>query len=163
MIPTLLLVGSNVEPQQHVPQAVQELRQLLAGLATSRVFLTPPVGDEDQPPFWNVAIKGFARGNLEVLQDELAAIEARHGRLRDPSRPCGPRTLDLDILLFGNTVGQFGKLQLPSPLLGTQAFVLLPAAEVAPDWVHPILGKPLQALAQALQHPGFPVVWEASP
>jgi 2-amino-4-hydroxy-6-hydroxymethyldihydropteridine diphosphokinase len=163
MTPVLLLLGSNVEPQRHIPQAVQELRTLFGELATSRVFLTPPVGDEAQPPFWNLAAKGCSSESLERLQRALAALEARHGRLRDPARPCGPRTLDLDILLFGSTVGKFGKLQLPSPLLVSQAFVLLPAAEVAPDWVHPVLGKTLRALAASLHHPGFPVVAEALP
>ncbi|MGC8916516.1 MAG: 2-amino-4-hydroxy-6-hydroxymethyldihydropteridine diphosphokinase [Thermoanaerobaculum sp.] len=147
MTEVLLLLGSNIHPERHIPAAKKAIRELLASCAFSRTFVTEPVGDPDQPAFWNVAARGLTPLAIEALQRELAELEARHGRQRDPARPCGPRTLDVDILLFGHQVGRFGALELPSPLLAREAFVLIPAAEVAPDWLHPVLGKTLGELA----------------
>ncbi|MFN3413954.1 MAG: 2-amino-4-hydroxy-6-hydroxymethyldihydropteridine diphosphokinase, partial [Thermoanaerobaculum sp.] len=142
MKPVLVLLGSNIQPERHIPQAKAELQQLVADCVFSRTYLTAPVGDPHQPSFWNLAAKGKTTLSVEVLQRQLALLEARHGRVRDPARPCGPRTLDLDLLLYDQLVGRFGSLELPSPLLSQQAFVLVPAAEVAPQWLHPVLQKP---------------------
>lgn len=161
MRPVLLLLGSNIEPERHIPQAKAELAALLASCCFSRTYLTAPVGDPDQPPFWNVAAKGLTGVSVEELQREIAELEARHGRMRDPRRPCGPRTLDLDLLLYDQLVGRFGSLELPAPLLAHEAFVLVPAAEVAPDWVHPVLGKPLAELAAAMETVGIEPLPEA--
>lgn len=155
MKPVLVLVGSNIEPERHIPQAKAELQQLLADCVFSRTYLTAPVGDPHQPPFWNLAAKGKTTLSVEELQHQLALLETRHGRVRDPARPCGPRTLDLDILLYDQEVGLYGSLQLPSPLLSREAFVLVPAAEVAPHWLHPVLKKPLAELAASLKAEGI--------
>lgn len=154
MTPVLVLLGSNIEPERHIPQAKAELAALLGRCSFSRIYVTEPVGDPDQPPFWNVAARGFTDLEVGDLQHQLAALEARHGRTRDPNRPCGPRTLDLDLLLYGQTVGRFGSVELPAPLLAREAFVLVPAAEVAPEWVHPVLGQPLAQLAARLPTAG---------
>lgn len=154
MTPVLLLLGSNIEPERHIPQARGQLTALLHHCRFSSTYLTEPVGDAHQPPFWNQAATGSTQLPLDILQQALADLEAAHQRQRDPSRPCGPRTLDLDILLYGELVGRFGSLVLPSPLLQREAFVLVPAAEVAPHWRHPVLGKTLSELAAALPRRG---------
>lgn len=154
MKPVLVLLGSNIEPERHIPQAKAELQELLADCAFSRTYLTTPVGDPHQPPFWNLAARGKTTLSVEALQQALAFLEHKHGRVRDPARPCGPRTLDLDLLLYDQEVGRFGSLVLPAPLLTREAFVLLPAAEVAPDWPHPVLHKPLCQLAAGLSPSG---------
>jgi 2-amino-4-hydroxy-6-hydroxymethyldihydropteridine diphosphokinase len=130
-----------------MPQARRQLAQLLASCRFSSTYLTPPVGDPDQPPFWNQGATGFTALSPEQLHAKLLEIEAANGRVRNPARPYGPRTLDLDLLLYDSWVGQFGQLTLPAPLLAKEAFVLIPAAEVAPTWVHPVLGVSLQELA----------------
>lgn len=160
MKPVLLLLGSNIEPERHIPQAKAELSGLLLSCTFSRTYLTAPVGDPDQPPFWNVAAKGFTNFSVEELHQELARLESRHHRVRDPVRPCGPRTLDLDLLLYDQVVGRFGSLELPAPLLAREAFVLVPAAEVAPEWVHPVLGKPLAELAARVAKGGIELLPE---
>lgn len=154
MKPVLVLVGSNIEPEHHIPQAKAELQELLADCRFSRTYLTAPVGDPDQPPFWNLAATGKTVLTVVELQRALAQLEWQHGRVRDPARPCGPRTLDLDLLLYDQEVGHFGSLQLPAPLLTREAFVLVPAAEVAPHWLHPVLQKPLSQLAAGLNTSG---------
>ncbi len=161
MKPVLLLLGSNIEPERHIPQAKAELRELLSDCVFSRTYLTAPVGDPDQPPFWNVAAKGKTTLTVEELQRALAHLERQHGRVRDPARPCGPRTLDLDLLLYDQEVGQFGSLVLPAPLLTREAFVLVPAAEVAPEWRHPVLQRPLSELVGGIQTVGVSLLKEA--
>ncbi|MCX7894912.1 MAG: 2-amino-4-hydroxy-6-hydroxymethyldihydropteridine diphosphokinase [Thermoanaerobaculum sp.] len=160
MTPVLLLLGSNIKPHLHIPAAKKELQELLAHCRFSRTYLTEPVGDSHQPPFWNLAACGYTALSLADLQRELAQLEQRHGRLRDPDRPCGPRTLDVDLLLYGQTVGRFGSLELPAPLLAKEAFVLIPAAEVAPHWCHPVLGKSLASLAREIGSTGVQLLPE---
>lgn len=155
MKPVLVLLGSNIEPERHIPQAKVELQELLAECVFSRIYLTSPVGDPHQPRFWNLAAKGKTSLPVETLQLQLSLLEARHGRVRDPARPCGPRTLDLDLLLYDQEVGSFGSLQLPAPLLSREPFVLVPAAEAAPDWLHPVLKRPLSELAESLDTSGI--------
>lgn len=154
MKPVLVLLGSNIEPEHHIPQAKGELQQLLADCVFSRTYLTAPVGDPDQPRFWNLAAKGKTTLTVLELHRALSQLEGQHGRLRDPNRPYGPRTLDLDLLLYDQEVGHFGSLQLPAPLLVREAFALVPAAEVAPDWLHPVLQKPLSELVACVTTAG---------
>lgn len=161
MIPVLLLLGSNIEPEIHLPKAREEIAIILENCSFSQTYLTKPVGEAHQPLFWNQAATGNTDITLEELQDRLAALEMAHGRERDPRRPCGPRTLDIDILLFGQVVGQFGTLPLPSPLLHRQAFVIIPAAELVPQWPHPLLGKTLAQLAQKVDGSGVALLAEA--
>lgn len=161
MIPVLLLLGSNIEPESHLPKAREEISTILEDCRFSPTYLTQPVGELDQPPFWNQAVTGSTASPLEELQNRLADLELAHGRQRDPRRPCGPRTLDLDILLFGQVIGELGKLLLPSPLLHRQAFAIIPAAELAPHWRHPLLGKTLAQLAQKVDRTGITPLPEA--
>lgn len=161
MIPVLLLLGSNIEPENHLPKAREEISAILENCRFSKTYLTQPVGELDQPPFWNQAVTGNTAMPLAELQNRLAALELACGRKRDPRRPCGPRTLDIDILLFGQVVGEFGNLRLPSPLLHRQAFVIIPAAELVPHWPHPLLGKTLAQLAQKVDGSGVTLLPEA--
>ncbi len=162
MTPVLLLLGSNIEPERHIPQARGQLARLLHRCRFSSTYLTEPVGDADQAPFWNQAATGLTQLPLDALQQALADLEAAHQRQRDPSRPCGPRTLDVDMLLYGELVGRFGSLVLPAPLLQREAFVLVPAAEVAPHWRHPLLGQTLAQLAELVPRQGIRLLEEKS-
>jgi 2-amino-4-hydroxy-6-hydroxymethyldihydropteridine diphosphokinase len=99
--------------------------------AISSIYETDPVGFEDQPAFLNAVIELETQRTPEELLDALQSIEQQHGRQR--TFPNAPRTLDLDLLLYGNEQRSSSQLTLPHPRLHERAFVLVPLAEIAPD------------------------------
>jgi 2-amino-4-hydroxy-6-hydroxymethyldihydropteridine diphosphokinase len=107
--------------------------------AVSRFYRTPPWGLTAQPVFVNAAVVLDTTLSPARLMSELLAIEAAHGRVRaaDGADRWGPRTLDLDLLLCGETVLDVPGLRLPHPQLHVRAFVLVPLAEIAAAWVIP--------------------------
>ncbi len=143
-----VLFGANVEPERHLLRALALLRARFEVKATSPVFRTAPVGDVDQADFLNVAVELRTTDPPELVQARLHEIEELLGRRRDPSRPLGPRTADLDLVLVEGVHGRFGTLELPAPSLADQAFALVPLAALAPDLPHPTLGVPLAELAR---------------
>jgi len=158
-------LGSNIEPEVNVPRAVAELRRRFAVVAVSRAYRTAPIGDADQPDFWNLAAEIESALGPESVQEQLRAIERELGRVRDPRRPFGPRIADLDLVLVEGVVGRFGGLELPSPLLAREAFVAVPVAELSPELPHPVLGTPLRELARVAAgrspRPPEPIAMEA--
>lgn len=124
-------LGSNLEnPVAQVRQALDELDGLpLSSLvAQSSLYATPPLGPQDQPDFINaVAVVKTALSPLSLL-DQLQALEQRHRRQR--LRHWGPRTLDLDLLLYGQQTIERPRLRVPHPHMHKRAFVLVPLAEV---------------------------------
>nr|WP_251006400.1 2-amino-4-hydroxy-6-hydroxymethyldihydropteridine diphosphokinase [Stenotrophomonas sp. ISL-67] len=109
--------------------------------ARSQLYSTPAWGNEDQPAFVNAA--ALLDTGLEpiVLLDALLRIEREFGRVRDAAVHWGPRTLDLDLLLFGDAVIDLPQLKVPHPYLHERAFALLPLAEIAPEAVIPGQGR----------------------
>lgn len=136
-------LGSNLdEPAKQITSALHEL----AGLAgtqlvkSSPLYRSDPMGPADQPDYVNaVAALETCFDPLELLQ-ALQAIEANHGRVRSGER-WGPRTLDLDILLYADRVLDEPLLTIPHPGLHERAFVLYPLFDVAPDLLIPQQGK----------------------
>ena len=127
-------LGSNLEdPARQVETALQELDHLphTRLVRRSSLYRTAPVGYADQPDFINAVAQLETGLPADRLLDELQALEARHGRRR--SFPNAPRTLDLDLLLFGDLVLQTERLTLPHPRMRERAFVLEPLREIAPD------------------------------
>lgn len=124
-------VGSNLDdPARHVREALDALDALPDTRVAARASLyrSAPVGRLDQPDFVNsVAALDTALPPGQLL-DALLAIEARHGRVR--SERNAPRTLDLDLLLYGDRCSRDASLTLPHPRLHERAFVLLPLAEI---------------------------------
>lgn len=131
-------LGSNLnDPQAQVEQGLAALAGIkgYTPLAASSMYLTAPVGPADQPSFINAVAKGrYAKGPHDLLAD-LQAIENKSGRVRDIR--WGPRTLDLDILVFGDLVLDEPGLTLPHPEMWQRAFVLIPLAEIASDLILP--------------------------
>lgn len=134
-------LGANIgEPVKHLRAAVEDLSTLpdTRVEARSSLYRSAPVGLLNQPDFINAVVAvDTGLSPLELLR-ALLAIEARHGRVR--SVPNAPRTLDLDLLLHGDSRLDSTELTLPHPRMHQRAFVLLPLLEIAPDLHLPGLG-----------------------
>ncbi|MDD5562278.1 MAG: 2-amino-4-hydroxy-6-hydroxymethyldihydropteridine diphosphokinase [Thermoanaerobaculaceae bacterium] len=156
-----LSIGSNVEPRKNLGLALEELRRRFDVVAVSPVYRTAPVGDTDQPDFWNLAAELATDEPPGQVHRALRAIEDALGRRREPARPFGPRTIDLDLVLADGLAGRFGDLDLPSVLVQREAFVAVPLADLAPDFPHPLLrttiGELARAASAAASHPPEPL------
>ena len=109
---------------------------------------TDPVGYEDQPPFLNAAARLRTRRSPHELLDLLLEIERRLGRVRGEGPRYGPRTIDLDLLLYGDETIDEEALEVPHPRLHERGFVLEPLAELDPDLVVPGRGSVSALLAE---------------
>lgn len=126
-------LGANLEePRRQLEQALQELDRLPGTrlVRSSSFYRSAPVGFAEQPDFVNAVAMLQTGLAAEGLLSELQALEARHGRVRNFAN--APRTLDLDLLLFGEAVLDSPRLTLPHPRMHERAFVLLPLMEIAP-------------------------------
>lgn len=113
----------------------------------SGFYRTPPWGRLDQPAFVNAVAELQTRLAPAVLLEQLLAIEQRFGRVRSENQKWEPRTLDLDLLLYGDEALDEPGLHLPHPRLHERAFVLVPLAEIAADLLVPGRGRVAQLLA----------------
>jgi 2-amino-4-hydroxy-6-hydroxymethyldihydropteridine diphosphokinase len=142
-------LGSNLaSPLQQVREAIAELAQLPQSRlsAVSRLYRSRPLGPADQPDYINAVAAIDTRLAPLALLDGLQAIENRHGRKRGAVQ-WGPRTLDLDLLLFGDAVINEPRLTVPHPGMSQRGFVLRPLADIAP-----LLQLPTGASLQSLYH-----------
>ena len=115
-------------------------------LRASRLYRTPAWGTEDQPDFINAAATLETTLPAPLLLEQLLETEHQFGRQRLPGERWGPRTLDLDLLLYGSELIDLPQLKVPHPHLHERAFALLPLAEIAPDAVIPCRGTVRDAL-----------------
>jgi 2-amino-4-hydroxy-6-hydroxymethyldihydropteridine diphosphokinase len=137
-----IALGSNMDdPEAQVRRAFDEIADLPQTRVTARspLYRTAPVGYLDQPDFVNACALVETGLAPRALLDGLLAIERRHGRVR--TLPDGPRTLDLDIVLYGDQVIAEPGLAVPHPRAHQRAFVLKPLLDVWPDAVIPGQGK----------------------
>jgi len=144
-----IALGSNLEdPEAQVRRGFDEIAALPETrlLARSSLHRTAPVGYRDQPDFVNACALVETSLAPRALLDGLLAIERRHGRVREI--PNGPRTLDLDIVLYGDQVIHEAGLTVPHPRAHERAFVLEPLVEVWPDAVIPGKGSAMECLAR---------------
>ncbi|CAM3490917.1 2-amino-4-hydroxy-6-hydroxymethyldihydropteridine diphosphokinase [Halomonas lysinitropha] len=129
-------LGSNLDgPRKHVERALRELDSLplTHRIAASRLYASTPLGPTNQPDYINAVAQLETRLSPLALLDQLQALEQRHGRVR--GQRWGPRTLDLDLLLFDDYRVTLPRLTLPHPEMVRRAFVLVPLAELAPTRV----------------------------
>jgi 2-amino-4-hydroxy-6-hydroxymethyldihydropteridine diphosphokinase len=137
-------VGSNIEPARHVRAALAELRGHFGALEVSPVYQTEAVGFDGED-FFNLVV-GFETGAAaEAVNSVLRAIEDRHGRRRGPERYAS-RTLDLDLLLYGDVVADDPAMNLPRDEILRFAFVLKPLADIAGERRHPSDGRTFSEL-----------------
>lgn len=145
-----LSLGSNLEPERHLSAALAELRARFGALVVSPAYRFAAIGFEG-PDFVNLAAGIDSDLDPYALDDWLHALEDRHGRRRDVPR-YSSRTLDVDIVLFDDLVlSGPGHLEIPRREL-SEAFVLQPLADIAPDVREPRSGKSLRELWDAAPH-----------
>ena len=143
-----IALGSNLEaPLTQIRNAFVELGALPKTklIARSSLYRSAPVGNVNQPYFINAVAKLEPRLAPRELLAELLEIERRHGRRRE--FPNAPRTLDLDLLLYGDLIQHEHGLTIPHPRMHQRAFVLSPLHEIAPDSVIPGIGSVADLLA----------------
>jgi 2-amino-4-hydroxy-6-hydroxymethyldihydropteridine diphosphokinase len=146
-------IGSNVEREKNIAAALRALEERFGPLRLSSIYETAAVGFVGDP-FYNL-VAGFS---TEESVDEVAAaltdIETRGGRGRGYTR-FAPRTIDLDLILYGDLVRWHRKPYLPREELTRYAFMLEPLAEIAPDLKHPVSGETFAALWAAFDKSGL--------
>jgi 2-amino-4-hydroxy-6-hydroxymethyldihydropteridine diphosphokinase len=148
--PAYVGAGSNLgEPAAQLRRAFTALEALPQTrlVARSALYLNPPMGPQEQPDFVNAVAALLTRLPPGELLEALQAVEQANGRRRDGAR-WGPRTLDLDLLLYGRLAIESPTLQLPHPGLRERVFVLRPLSELAP-WLQLPDGTPVAGLAAA--------------
>jgi 2-amino-4-hydroxy-6-hydroxymethyldihydropteridine diphosphokinase len=155
-----IALGSNVGDRAAIfARAVAEMKRAdLRVLRQSSLYETEPVGGPPQPWFLNAVVEAETELiPVRVLQ-VLQQIEQMMGRQR--SIACGPRTLDLDILLDGDSVIRGGELEIPHPRMAQRRFVLAPLVELAPALVHPLLHKTVAELLDEISDGGKVRLWK---
>ena len=151
LIPVAIALGSNVGAREaHLNDAVTRLRALLTGARVSSFHETEYVGGATgaQPRFLNAALVGHTDLPARALLQALLEIERDAGRTR-PFQDA-PRTLDLDLILYGDAVIDEPGLSVPHPRFRQRRFVLEPLAEVASDWRDPVSGRRIEELLRVL-------------
>ena len=139
--PAFIGIGANLgEPVRQIAAAVEALKQLheTRFTALSSLYRTAPVGGPDQPDYLNAVARLETRLDAQALLSGLLAIERALGRMR--SIPNAPRTLDLDLLLYGDLTIATPALTLPHPRMHERRFVLEPLIEIEPDCIIPQRG-----------------------
>jgi len=132
--PIYIGLGSNLgDSAAEIQLAIDHLRQSdgISVVRISSLYQTPPMGPQDQPDYLNAVVELQSTLDPIVLLDRLQEIERQQGRVR--GRRWGERTIDLDLLLYGDVVVDHPRLQVPHPGVGVRAFVLVPLQELAGD------------------------------
>lgn len=140
-----LSLGSNVgDREEYIEQAVFLLGKIkgLDVMKRSTNHETEAEGGADQPPFMNAALQIRTTLSPHEILDKIHEIETALGREREVE--WGPRTIDIDILMYGDQILSDDRLQIPHPLMHERLFVLLPLKEIAPRAIHPMLEKTIE-------------------
>jgi len=150
MTQVFLGLGSNLEREKNIRAGLAALQTLFGYLIFSKVYESEPVGFKGSN-FYNMVVSVHTDLGIASLAEALKKIEADHGRLRTGPK-YSPRTLDIDILTYGDFVGVEAGVELPRAEITENAFVLLPLSEIAPQQLHPQLKKTYAELWKAYDH-----------
>ena len=151
----LVALGSNIDGKRNLREAVRRLSLCCRLVAVSPVYETAPVGNTEQPNFFNAA--ALIETDLtaaELKARVLRVIEQEMGRVRTEDKNA-PRTIDLDIALFGHQVLDLGPRRIPDPDILRYPHIAVPLADLAPTMRHPEDGRTLQEIAQSLSASGL--------
>jgi 2-amino-4-hydroxy-6-hydroxymethyldihydropteridine diphosphokinase len=145
-----IALGSNLGDRwAHLSWAVEQLQGVLAALRVSTPIETAAVDVPDaQPPYLNAVVVGETALAPEALLDELMRLERERGRERRSFRAA--RTLDLDLILYGDLISRTPRLEVPHPRFRERRFVLEPLTEIAPDLIDPVTGRTVGELLDAI-------------
>jgi len=146
-----LSLGSNIEPRRHIELALVDMQLVFGKLIVSPVYESVAVGCEGDN-FHNLVVGIETRLPIMLLTRKLRQIEEKNGRLRETDK-FAPRTLDIDLLTYGNLVQDEPDMQLPRDEITRYAFVLLPLSEVAGNEIHPPTGLTYRELWAAFDDP----------
>jgi 2-amino-4-hydroxy-6-hydroxymethyldihydropteridine diphosphokinase len=153
MTVAFLSLSSNIEPEKNMVEAVKLLSHHVKILKASTVYLTEPLQRKSQPAYYNCVIKIETDIEARRLKfDVLRVIEKELGRKRTEDKYAS-RTIDIDIILYGNLVVSTKELTLPDPDIRRRAFLAMPLAEIEPDLVLPIGNKPIREVADRFKKP----------
>jgi 2-amino-4-hydroxy-6-hydroxymethyldihydropteridine diphosphokinase len=142
-----LSLGSNIEPEENMRAAVEMLATLAKLRAVSSVWETPPLGLTDQPNFLNAAAMVETKlAAKQFKRQVIHPIERALGRVRTADK-FGPRSIDIDIILFNRDIFELDNQPIPNRELLERPFVGIPLAEIAPDTIHPETGQSLSEIA----------------
>ena len=148
-IKVAVALGSNLgDRERYLREAVDELRPFISDLTSSTFYDTAPIGVGDQPRFLNAAAIGATTLSARALLEKLLSIEAKFGRTRP--HPGAARTLDLDLILYGDQIIGERDLTVPHPRFRERRFVVEPLAEIAPDWIDPVTKRTVDDLMRGL-------------
>lgn len=140
--PAYVGIGSNLSgPEEQVERAIDALAEIPGSEleARSSLYRSAPFGPVDQPDFVNAVVRLVTKLDAPSLLHRLQKIENSQGRIR--GKRWGPRVIDLDLLVFGDTIVDLDNLNVPHPGIAERNFVLLPLQEIAHDLVIPGLGR----------------------
>ncbi len=146
-------IGSNIDRDKNIPSSLAALAQCFGALVVSSVYESEPVGFTGEV-FYNLVVGFESDWEVKAIAKKLRDIEKEHGRTREAQK-FSARTLDLDLILYGDLIVSDGRLQIPRDEIERYAFVLEPLAEIAPDLAHPINGKTYSALWQVFDKTGL--------
>jgi 2-amino-4-hydroxy-6-hydroxymethyldihydropteridine diphosphokinase len=144
-----LLLGSNQgEPDRNLAVARKGIESGIGRIiAASSLYKSAAWGVEDQPDFYNQVVRIASADNPEQVLEKALGIERRMGRVR--KEKWGPRLIDIDLLFYDGQVRDTPALRLPHPGIPQRRFTLLPLAEIAPEFLHPVLNKSIATLLSA--------------
>lgn len=132
-------IGSNIERELHIPASIKALTQHFGQLTLSSIYETDAVGFTGDP-FYNLVAAFDSQSDINTIMDILRQIELDNGRNRE-CKKFSARTLDLDLILYGDHIINEGRIQIPRDEIERYAFVLEPLAEIAGHLRHPVTGR----------------------
>ncbi len=142
-----LSLGSNIDPTNNLPRSVKLLGGFGRLIAASTVWETRPIGVENQPNFLNACVLLETSLSAKQMQEQaIPWVETALKHVRGKNK-AGPRSIDIDIMLFDNDILDIGRRHIPHPEIYERAFIAIALAEISPDKIHPETGERLDAIA----------------